>query len=260
MSTELKEQSEAIEVVSSKSVTIYDQVKALVVKDQESYNLATDLYKAALDVEKAVCAAHDPVCDHWHSLHKSATAARKQDLDKVVEAKKLAKSKAAVWQDEQERIRRQEEERLQAEARRIADEQARVAREAAEAERKRIEAEEEAERLKLAEEAERAGASIDEVTAILETPLYEPEPVPEVIPVPVVLPTVAPTFQKSSGFSVRYNYGAIFNDIMPLIKAAAANPFMAQYLSFNEQAINAQARASKDAFNMPGCTLRKERV
>lgn len=260
MAAELKQDELAIAKVSQESVSILDKVKALVVKDQESYNLATDLYKAALAVEKQADDAHDPVISHWHGLHKASVAAKKSDKDLATQAKVLAKSKAAAWQDEQERIRLAEERRLQEIARKQAEEEARIAREAAEAEAKRQREIEEAERLKLAEEAEKAGATQEQVSEILDKPLFEPEPIPEFVPVPVVMPTVAPTFQKASGFTVRYSYSAEVVNLRELIKAAIGNPYFEQFLQPNQTAINAQARNSKDAFNMPGCKIKKERV
>ena len=155
---ELKDQEEtAIIKVKQESLSILDRVKALVVKDQSSYNLATDLYKAALAVEKAADAAHDPVISHWFGLHRAATAAKKLDKDKATEAKVLAKSKAAAWQDEQERIRLEAERKAQEEARRIAAEQERIAREAHEAEMKLLRQKEEEERIRIAAEAEAQG-------------------------------------------------------------------------------------------------------
>lgn len=249
----------AIRSVSQESLSLYGKVRALVVVDQETHDLAVDLYKAALAVEKAVHAAHDPVCTHWDKLHAEACANRKRDLDKTIEAKKLAKFKGDAWEMEQERIRLEAERKLQEEARRKAEEEARIAREAAEAERKRLAAEEEAQRLRLAEEAEQAGATSEQVTEILTTPLAMPE-VEEYIPEPVIMPTVAPMFQKSAGFAPRWNYSSKVVNLAELVKAAANQPHFLQYLQPNESAINALARASKDAFSLPGCQLEKRRV
>lgn len=253
------EDEAAIAKVSNESVSLYDKVKTLVVKDQESYDLSVNFYKAALAVEKAVHAAHDGVCEHWNRLWKQATENRKADLDKVTEAKKLAKSKGDSWAMEQERLRLEAERKAQEEARRIQAEQERIAREAAEAERKRLEAIEEEERLRLAAEAEASGATKEQVTEILEAPLYIPEPEPY-IPPPVVMPTIAPSFQKAAGFAPRWNYSGKQVNFSELVKSAAANPHFMQYLEPNESAINALARASKDAFSLPGYVLDKKRV
>jgi hypothetical protein len=258
MATQLADNT-AIEKVSQESISIYGQVQALSVVDQGSYNLMVELHKASKEIEKAVHAAHDPVCDHWNKMHKDSTAAREKDLGKAVEAKRLSKSKYDAWEMEQERIRQAEERRKQEEAQRAFDAAQKIIREAQEAERKRLAAIEEADRLKLAEEAERLGATAEQVTEILDAPIYIPEPEPIAAPV-FVAPTVAPTFQKAAGLSAHWSYSAKVVNLAELVKAAAITPHFLQYLQVNEVAINALARASKDAFTLPGCSLDKRRV
>lgn len=251
----------AIAKVSQDSVSIYAQVQTLEVVDQSTYNRMIGLHEASKEVIKAVKAIHDPLCDHLHKMHRSATAAREKDLGNAELAKKLSKSKADDWWMEQERIRLEAERKLQEEARRKAEEDARIAREAAEAERRRLAAQEEEERLRLAAEAEALGATQAQVDEILDTPLAIPEPEP-FIPEPVVLPTVTPTAQKAAGFSARWNYSAKGVDIMAMIRAAAVTPYLAECLQWNQSVINAKARSMKDTFeaNVPGCKLVKERV
>lgn len=258
---ENEQSHEAIVKAQRESVNLYDQVKELTVTDQGSHDLMVDLYKAAAAMEKSLNEAHGPVCDFWYRKWKRATDDRKNDLDKVVEAKKLAKQKYDSWEMEQKRLDEERERKIQEEARRKAEEAARIAREAAEAERKRLEAQEQEDRLRLAEQAKSEGANDEEVNAILDTPLPIPEPViaiPE--PEPVVLPTVAPSFAKASGVAARWNYSAVCTDLSALVKAAAANPFFLQYIEPNVKAINGLAKTSKDAFQLAGCSLKKERV
>lgn len=258
LTEQIKEET-AIMKVSRQAVGLCDQVTALIVCDQKSYTSATDLYKALIAMEKEIEETHKKVIENWYKKHKEAVADRDKDLKPVVAAKILVKSKAADYQDEQERIRREAERKAQEEARRIAEEQARIAREAAEAERKRLAAIEEEERLRLAAEAEASGATQEQVTEILDAPMPIPEP--EVfIPEPVIVPTVAPTYEKAAGFSVRWKYSARVVNITELIKAASTNSYLAGYLQVNEGAVNALARSQKDAFRLPGCELRKERV
>jgi VIT1/CCC1 family predicted Fe2+/Mn2+ transporter len=254
-----KMETEAITKVKQESLSILDRVRALVVKDQASYNLATDLYKAALEVEKAADSAHDPVIAHWFSLHRGACAVKKADKDLATLAKVLAKSKAAYWADEQEKIRLDAESKAREAARRIAEEAARIAREVQETERKRLAAIEEEDRLRLAAEAEAAGASHEQVTEILETPLPMPAPEPIIVP-EYIAPTVAPSYQKAAGFATRWNYSGTIINLAELVKSAAVNPFFLQYLEGNESAINSLARSAKDKFSLPGCQLKKVRV
>ncbi len=263
MATELIDQIKeeaAIAKVSVESVSLYDKVMALVVRDQASYDFATECYKMALAVEKAAHAAHDPVCNHWDKLHDKACEERKKDLDKVLAAKKLSKSKADTWALAQENIRLEKERKDQEEARRKHQEEERKAR--AEAERIRAESariEEEA-RLALAAEAEQSGATAAQVNEILDTPVYvAPEPAPYVPPA-YVPPTVAPTFQKAAGISSRTIYKGKVVNFHTLFVAAQSNPYLETYLQANEAEINALAGRTKEAFQLPGCILDKKRV
>jgi hypothetical protein len=286
----LEEQSVEIETQSKESVTLYDRAKQVIVIDQHSHDLAVEIYKAALALEKAVHAAHDPVCSHWSKLHDQACANRKADLDKVLDAKKLAKSKYDEWELAEEQKRIAEERRLHEEARKNAEEEARLANEAAERSRKDqllayacdlnltmkrlaelagmtneqiMAALQEEERLRLAQEAAATGATEEQVIAILETPVRidmpDPEPIPEWAAAPV-MPTVEQSFQKASGVSARWKYCGVVVNLHELIQAAAENQFFSQYLQPNKPSIDALARGSKDKFALPGCKLDKKRV
>lgn len=249
----------AIAVVERESMSLYERVRTLAVQDQETYDLSVELYKTALALEKEVHRVHDPVCTHWDKIHADACALRKKDLDKTIEAKKLAKHKGDTWSMEQERIRQENERRIQEEARKKAEEEARILREAQEAERRRLAKQEEEERIRLAAEAEDYGATHEQVTEILETPIARIEPVPYIAPAEIkhVAP---PTFNKAPGFSARWAYSGKQVNFHTLVKAAAENPYFMQFLQPNESAINAQARSAKDLFQLPGYTLEKRRV
>lgn len=257
----IKEETEFMKV-SRQAVGLCDQVKSLVVIDQDTYFAATDLYKALVAMEKEIQKTHEKVIGNWFQKHRAACADRDKDLIPVSAAKVLAKSKAAKYQDEQEAIRLAEERRLQAEQRRIQAEQEKAQREAQEAERKRLEAIEEADRLRLAEEAEAMGASHAEVTEILETPLA----IPEVYVEPAyqapafVAPSAPSTFQKAAGFSSRMKYSGKIINLEALVDAAHSNRYFMQFLEGNESAINSLASSAKDKFQLPGCCLSKVRV
>jgi hypothetical protein len=253
-------QKQAIDKTSLESVSLYDKVMFLTVVDQITHDTAIEYYKAALALEKQVHKDHDGVVAHWKIKWDKACDDRKVDMDRTIDAKKLAKKKADDWEQERERIRQDEERRLQEIARKKFEEEQRIAREAAEAEAKRVREQEEAERLRLAQEAEELGATAEEVTEILNEPLYEPHPV--VIETPVfVAPTLAPAFQKSVGFSARTTYSAEGFDIMATIRAAVANPAaFADCLTWNQTAINNKAKSQKEKFNVPGCKLVAKRV
>ena len=266
MTTNINSITEQVELgteimrVSREAVSLCDQVKTLVVKDQLPYTAATALYTALVAMEKEINKTHDPVIAHWHEKHKEACAEKKRDADPVAVAKKLAKSKAIAYEEVQERIRQEAERRATEEAARKYAEEERISREAAEKallEASRIE--EEA-RLALAAQAEQLGATKEEGDEILETPVYvAPEPAPY-IPAPFVAPTVARTYEKAAGFSSRWIYSAKVVDAEAMKRAALTNPMVMGYLMPNQKEIDALAGRSKDAFAFPGCILERRKV
>ena len=248
-----------VEKVQTQALSLRDQSRAIVVKDQVTHDAAAALYLGLSALEKEINSVHDPAISAAHAAHKASLAAKAKSADPVAEAKKIIKTKIMAWEQEQERIRQEIERKAREGAERQQREAERIAREAAEAERKRLAAIEEEERLRLAAEAEQAGATAEQVTEILDTPLPVPE-VPVYEPPPYVPPTVAPTFQKTAGFSSRWNYSAELVDIVQLCKAVAVDPRLASYVSVNQVSINSLARATKEAFSLAGCRLLKTRV
>jgi hypothetical protein len=135
-------------------------------------------------------------------------------------------------------------------------------REAERKERERQEAEMKAERERLAQqardeqiaralEAEDLG-DIDQATAILDevTVIAEPVAAP-----PTIIQAAAPT--RFAGSSGKTSYSAKVTNLMALVKAVAEGKAPLQALTANESFINAQARAYKEGFSMPGCELDK---
>lgn len=249
----------AVVEVENKALSLRDRVRAITVCDQATHDAAAELYIGLTALAKEIDAVHDPAISAAHAAHKAAIAAKNKSALPVEEAKRIIKPKVTAWETEQERIRQELERKAREEAYRRQQEEERKAREAAEAERKRIAAEEEDARLKLALEAEQMGAAPEQVQEILETPVYvAPEPV--YTPAPFIAPTVAPTFQKTAGFTSRWNYSGEVTDIAALCAAVAQNRSLSGYVQGNLTAINSLARATKEAFSLAGCRLKKERV
>lgn len=73
----------------------------------------------------------------------------------------------------------------------------------------------------------------------------------------VVRPMVAPTPEppKAAGISSRMQWSAEVVDLRALLQAALERPDLLAYVQANTQAINAHARAAKDAFAVPGCRV-----
>lgn len=105
-------------------VAVPNQARALVIKDQETLNVAKDLLRAIDELKARVDESFDPQIAQAHKLHKSLLAEKKKFADPLDISKALISRKAADYIAEQERIRNEaEREHLEAEAkaREIAD-------------------------------------------------------------------------------------------------------------------------------------------
>jgi hypothetical protein len=211
--------------IEKTSVALTARALAIQVRDQSSHDEAAELYIGLGELEKQICAVHDPAIALAHASHKGAIAAKAVHFDPVSGARKIIKPKITRWEQEQEDIRRDLERKAQEEARRR---------------------EEEA-RLALAVEAESANATPEVIEEIMSTPMQ------------IVTPVVAPTYAKTKGFTSRANYRAEVVNMRELCRAIADGK---QPVSLVEAtaALNGLARAMKEQFNVPGCRVVKEQV
>jgi hypothetical protein len=211
--------------VEEKALTIVDQAKAVTVTDAQTYTAAGSLWKAIGDMIKEVEATFGPICDGAHKAWKTAVAKRDGFVNPLKEAQKSVKGLMSAYDTEQERLRREEQARLEAIARKE-EEERRLAEAIA------------------AEEAMKAqGATREEVAqetaAILETP---------VTVAPVVLPKATPKLQN----------GPIYRTIW---KARIVNEALIprQYMTPDLVKINGVVRSLKGAANIPGVQSYEER-
>lgn len=164
-------------------------------------------------------------------------------IERYTQAERTIKDAMLVYDNEQERIRKQKE----AEARKAREEQERQAREAARAAEEaaraaRIAAQEEknAEAKKAAEEAARqaeqaAAQKAAEQQAIVAAPVL-----------------VADTKPKVKGVSRRSTYSAEIVDMLALVKAVAEGKQPIELLQPDMKVINGMARSLKHALDIPG--------
>ena len=108
------------------------QAKALQVVDQGTYVNASAVLKNIKATAAAIAEKFADSKRKAQETHKAIVAMEKEHLVPLGQAEQIIKGKMIVWTDEQERIRRAEELRLQDEARKI--EEARVLAEAEAAE------------------------------------------------------------------------------------------------------------------------------
>lgn len=144
---------------------------ALAIKDDRSYKEAAEFYLVIKGFRKQVEEAFGGIVTKAHAAWKAATALRSRADDPLDEAEKIIKSSMGVWDAEQKRKRRLEEDRIRMEQTAKAEE----------------------ERKKQAVFAAKQG-DIEKSQAIMEAP-----------PAPVA-PVVLPTPEKIKGVQFRENW------------------------------------------------------
>lgn len=193
------------------------EVDAIKVLDVATYECAGNACKTLTTLEKRIKDYWEEDIARAYSMHKSLVSKREEMMKPVSARKALLRDQMKAWEDEQERVRREEQARADAEAKRLAEEQA------------------------LAEAAMHEAAGDHEAAAaVIEQPLA---------PAPVV---VASTVPKGFGTFTRRTWRAEVTDLMALVKAVAAGKAPIKCLEANMPFLNNQARALNTAMNIPG--------
>lgn len=189
----------------------------IVVRDSESYMMAGETWKSLTALEKKIKAYWEEDVSSALKLHRSLVAKRDAMLIPVGEQKNSLRLGMKTFEDEQERIRRAEQARLEEEARKAAEEAAL------------------AQAVALEMNGHKAAAEA-------------------VIASPVVAPAVYVQKTTPTGFgnATRRTWGAEVTDLMALIKAVAAGTVPIHAIEANSVFLNQQARALKAALNYPG--------
>jgi len=189
----------------------------IVVRDAESYQMAGETWKSLTALEKKIKAYWEDDVSSALKLHRSLVAKRDAMLIPVGEQKNTLRLGMKSFEDEQERIRRAEQARLEEEARKAAEEAAL------------------AQAVALESNGHKAAAEA-------------------VIAVPVVAPSVYVPKTTPTGFgnATRRTWGAEVTDLMALVKAVAAGQVPIQAIEPNAVFLNQQARALKSALSYPG--------
>lgn len=203
--------------------------RQLKVVSLETRTEAAEFAKGIKALRKEAEEHHRPMIDAAYKAHKESVAALKRIDDPLAEAERIVKGQIGTYDTEQDRIRRDAERKAQEEARRR----------------------QEAEALAAAEAAKAAGATEAEAEAILTEELAAPLVVPA---------TPAPAPAEKQGVGTRFNYKAQVRDMTMLLRFVADNPTFMNLVTPNESALNALARAQKEAFDIPGCRLVREPV
>ena len=217
--------NETIEVVEQQALSVPEQAKAIIVTNNDQFAKGEEFLAICKALENEIHKAWDETVELAHAAHKSAVAKRKGFLDPLEEGRRLVKQKMIAYQDEQERIRREEQRKADEEARKRAEQDA----------------------LDAALAAEKEGDK-ETAEAIIQEPVYVP---------PVFVPKVAPAASRlSAGRSV---WSGECVNLMALVKAVAEGKQPLSYLEASKTVLGVAAKM-KAACNIPGVRAVEKRV
>ena len=147
------------------------QARQFAIANAEDYSAAGNLWATLKDMRAKVAEAFDDIISKAHAAHKAAVAQKKKHDDPLEQGQKAIKQRMIGWDQEQERLRKLEQARIDAENKRKAEEDA----------------------LELAAELEKAG-EVHAAAEVLEAPLQVQQ---------AIIPKSVP---KVEGFSYRSNW------------------------------------------------------
>lgn len=223
------------------ALTWPEKAKAIVISNQETYDEAVAMKKGLAKLRATIVEEFKPMKEAAHKAHKAITAKEGEYLVPITTAEDYLGGGIKRFEDEQDRIRRAEQARLQKIARQQyeADRQERLrqAEIARQQEQERILAE--------AVQAEAMGIPV----AVMELPPAEAflEPAPYVAPV-----VAAPTYEKAKGTGIVRTWSAEVYDLKALVKAIADGIVPITYIDANMVALNSRARSDKQLMQVPG--------
>lgn len=203
------------------------EAQALVITDQQTFDLAAERLVALRALEKEIVEHHAEMRERTLRAWQAVIAAEKKLAGPVLEAISIYRERIVVYEAAQRRI--------EAEARRQAE---------IEALRKA-----EVERERELEAAEAQGADAREIASIAAAPL------------PMVVPEAPPaTFRQAPGVSTASNWKGEVTSMFALIQAAAAGQVSMAVLMPNQTAINQLAKASRGTLTVPGIRFYDDRT
>jgi hypothetical protein len=253
-------ESESVALLRKEVAPVLQRAQAIVVKTADDRSEARAFVLAIKRAQEQAHKKFDVMVEKTHGAWKEALAVRASFLTPLEAAEKAVKTLITTYDQEQERIRLDEQRRLQA----IADEAARKERHKIEQEterqrqihrekeaiaahaRRKAEEAEGAERKRLLAEAEAAERKAAAAAAKVEVK----EEQAAAIVAPVV--TIAEP-EKPKGESTSKLWRAKLTDKAALIQSAAqGNEIAATCLTFDQTAANTLATATKGAVLVPG--------
>lgn len=215
---------ESHEEMNQKALTLPDQARSITITDQPTYDLAAEKLLGVAELRREIVAHYAPLKASAFETHRKICGAEKTMLAPVEEAEAILKRGIGAYQTEQRQIQEQRDR----EARALAEQAA------AEALEQSIEA------------AEKDGASVEEVAAIINQPA----------PVPVV--RTAPVFTPVAGVSTAKTYKVEVYDLKALCNAVARGLVAENFVTANLVALNGVARSTRGSVRIAGCRVTED--
>lgn len=103
------------------ALTLKGQAQAIAVTDHISYQAAGEFAKGLKELKKKVTEYFEPLKEAAHKAHKAVTQREKEELKPIEDADQLIRQGMSAYLNEQERIRKEEQRKLEAEAKIAAD-------------------------------------------------------------------------------------------------------------------------------------------
>jgi len=231
MSTEITEEIVGLAVIQAKSTDIALVASSPIV-DQDSYNMGVNTAKEIKLLKKEIESTFKPSIDNAHKAHKSMIDAMKKYTDPLDALEAQLKKTMLAYTDLQEKIRREEQRKAQAEAL--------LAQQKAEAEAREAHAKAQQEARELAEANTALG--LDE----------EPVIVPEFV-IPTVALAFADTPVKLPSDGVSYREVWKFEIVDPLL-------IPREYLMIDDVKVGATVRSLKQLASIPGVRVYSEKT
>lgn len=107
----------AVQSIEKKALDIKSQAAAIVVTNHEEEQAAIDFLKGLKVLRKEVEGTFGPIKEKAHATWKESVAQEKKHLEPLDAAEKQVKGVVIAFQNEQERLRREEQARLEEQAR-----------------------------------------------------------------------------------------------------------------------------------------------
>jgi len=211
-------ETEALEVSLRNELATVKAQAALTITDQPSYDRAVEILTGIKTWRKRWEEYWKIPRESAYATWKNITAKIKEADDPAAAVEATVKNRNRVWDEQQERLRQELQRKAEAEAR----------------------AKEEAERAAQSVEMELAGASDEDIAAVVDAPST------------AVAAPVEATYQKASGISRRSNWKAKVTDLKALAKAVGAGKVPVDYILPNQSKLDARAKADQSTLAIPG--------